>query len=269
MCLNPKIHLGIHEVMLKCARVRRVSVLFLFSLISVRCFAAIYVIPTANASAEGNSSDNAPLGSSEQHFQQVFNASMLTDIPAGYQIVGLGFRVNGGATAVPAQTVPRFDIRLSESLFAPGSLSSVFANNRGSDDTLVHSGQLVIQAGQFPGGSSPNAFGMIPFNGDPYYYNGGNLLIEVAFQGFTTGRDADAVYPFTAGQAQTAFGTGYGSTTADIGMFNEAIVFALDVEPIAPVPEHHVGLLAAGIAGIAIAISRIGNRRQGGPVQTR
>jgi hypothetical protein len=190
-----------------------------------------FIVPGTYASAEGGSSDNAPLGAAEQHFQQVFSSTLLTGLTAGDWITGIAFRVEGNETALPAQTIPTYNISLSQSPNAPGSLDATFANNRGADFLTVRSGALTVNAGDFPGGSSPNAFGWITFS-TPYQYQGGDLLIEVAFQGFSAGRDADAIYPTTANLAQTAFGTGFNSTTADAGLYAEALVMGFSVIPI-------------------------------------
>lgn len=247
--------------------IKRVPFCFLglvggLALVCAPGFAALYVVPTANTSTEGNSSDNAPLGATEQHFQQVFSPALLSALPGGSQIVGMAFRVNGAESGVPAQTVANFVIRMSQSAHAPGSLSSIFADNQGPDDTLVRSGPLEISAGQFPGGSTPNAFGIIPFD-TPYAYTGGNLLIDVAFQGFTSGRNADAVYPYTSGLAQAAFGTGFSATTADVGIYNEAIVFGLDVVP-EPVG---TGLMAVGVLAVCVAARHLCGRFGRRPVR--
>ena len=193
------------------------------------------IVPGQFALAEAGSSDNAPLGASEQHFQQVFSSALLTDLSVGNWIDGIAFRVEGNETAVPAQTIPIYDISLSESPNAPGSLSTTFADNRGADFLTVRSGALTLNAGDFPGGSSPNNFGWISFS-TPYQYQGGDLLIEVAYQGFSAGRNADAVYPFTANLAQTAFGNGYNSTTADAGLYAEALVMGFSIMT-DPIPE--------------------------------
>jgi hypothetical protein len=195
------------------------------------------IVPGQFALAEAGSSDNAPLGVSGQHFQQVFSSALLTNIGVGDWIDGIAFRVEGNETALPAQTIPIYDISLSESPNAPGSLSATFADNRGADFLTVRSGPLTVNAGDFPGGSSPNDFGWIPFS-TPYQYQGGNLLVEVAYQGFSAGRDADAVYPFAANLAQTAFGTGYNSTTADASLYAEALVMGFSISPVMePIPE--------------------------------
>jgi hypothetical protein len=195
------------------------------------------IVPGQFALTEAGSSDNAPLGASEQHFQQVFSSALLTNISVGYWIDGIAFRVQGNETAVPAQTIPIYNISLSQSPNAPGSLSATFANNRGADFLTVRSGALTLNADDFPGGSSPNTFGWISFS-TPYQYQGGDLLVEVAYQGFSAGRDANAVYPFAADLAQTAFGSGYNSTTADAGLYAEALVMGFSITSVLePIPE--------------------------------
>jgi hypothetical protein len=122
----------------------------------------------------------------------------------------------------------------------------------------------VISAGQFPGGSTPNAFGFIPLD-TPYEFTGGNLLIEVAYQGFTSEQNADAIYPYTAGLAQTAFGTGFGATTADGGLYNEAIVFGFETIQVVPEPVG-TGLLAVGVLGVCVTARHLRGRSGRKPV---
>jgi hypothetical protein len=195
------------------------------------------IVPGEFTVAEANTSDNAPLGaiSNQQLFQQVFSSALLTNLSIGELITGIGFRVDGNESALPAQTISEYDISLSQSPNAPGNLSATFADNRGADFTTVRSGPLTINAGDFPGGNSPNDFGWISFS-TPYQYQGGDLLIEIAYQGFSLGRDTDAAYPYDSSLAQTAFGSSYNSTTADEGLYNEALVTGFTTTP-APVPE--------------------------------
>lgn len=196
-----------------------------------------FIVPGEFTLAEANSSDNAPLGaiSSEQRFQQVFSASLLSSLTVGELITGIGFRVEGNESELPAQTITSYDISLSQSPNAPGSLSATFADNRGTDFLTVRSGALTINAGDFPGGGSPNNFGWISFL-TPYQYQGRDLLIEIAYQGFSTGRDADAAYTYDSNLAQTSFGSLYNSTTADEGLYNEALVVGFSTT-LVPVPE--------------------------------
>lgn len=212
-----------------------------------------FTVPGEFAQAGANTSDNAPLGaiSDQQIFQQVFSSSLLTDLSIGELITGIGFRVAGNESALPAQTISEYDISLSQSSHAPGDLSTTFADNRGSDFTTVRSGPLTINADDFPGDGSPNSFGWISFT-TPYEYQGGDLLVEVAYQGFSVGRDADAAYPYDSSLAQTAFGSSYNSATADEGLYNEALVMSFSTASnITPVPEPSAAIMC-GIGSLLI-----------------
>jgi hypothetical protein len=177
----------------------------------------------------------------------VFGSALLTDLDIGAVIVGLTFRLDAASGAVPAQTIQNYEVRLSQSRNAPGALSSIFAENRGLDEVVVRSGPLTIHAGDFPAGDSPNPFGvMIPFT-TPYVYRGGPLLVEVAHDGFPAGGTwVDADYP-TGLDAETAFGTGFSATTADVGFYREAVVMEFNAVP-------EPGPLASAGIGLAVVV---------------
>jgi len=96
---------------MKLALVHRVA--FAIWLAVSTAFGATIIVPSQFANTEAGSSDNAPLGVSEQHFQQVFSSTLLTDLSVGDLINGLAFRVEGNETALPAQTISTYDISLS------------------------------------------------------------------------------------------------------------------------------------------------------------
>jgi PEP-CTERM motif len=195
------------------------------------------IVPGEFTLADANSSDNAPLGeiSGQQHFQQVFSASLLSSLNIGDLITGIGFRVDANESALPAQTITSYDIGLGQSANAPGSLSTTFADNRGPDFTIVRSGPLTINANDFPGGAPVNDMAWIAFS-TPYQYEGGDLLVEISYEGFSLGRDADAAYPYDPSLAETSFGDAYDSDDEDEGVYPEAIVMGFTVvpEPAAP-----------------------------------
>jgi hypothetical protein len=216
--------------------------------------AATIVIPAGLAGVEGTS-DTSPLGQDGSgRFQQVFGASLLGGLAVGDVINGLTFRVIGLADdGVPAQIVPEYEIRLSQSVNAPGSLSMTFANNRGADEVIVRSGQLIINAGDFPAtpNPGPEPFGTFIAFTTPYTYQGGNLLLEIAYSGFAIGRGSSEEINNAAGQQIFTFQQANPSqATAD---FSETGVFvtALNVNA-SNVPEPGTWVLFLAGAGLTI-----------------
>lgn len=225
--------------------------------------AGVVVVPAAYAAVEAPGNDTSPLGQDgESRFQQVFGTALLGGIAAGSQITGLTFRVNGPFfdSGVPAQTVTNYEIRLSTSQNAPGSMSSTFANNRGADEVIVRSGPLVIEAGDFPAspGDGVEPFGVMISFDVPFTYMGGNLLMEIAYTGFAQGRGADRVSNDASGQQMFTFGGAgkFGAATADYserGVFVTA--FELDG---GSVPEPGTVMLTlAGLGLVAAGRARL------------
>lgn len=212
--------------------------------------AAIITIPSSVSGVELPSSDNAPLGASSQRFQQVFDASLLASLTPGDKIYGLTFRIDGGQTSLPAQTVGNYEIRMSQSVNVAGSLSTTFANNHGADQLLVRSGPLTIGAGDFPGGPGPNPFGAFILFNTPYTYIGGPLLLEIGFDSFPNGGRYVDDSGFLFAGAQQLFGSGFGATTADFG--SESQAFAMQFLVNVPEPSSLVLFAAGGAALLAL-----------------
>jgi hypothetical protein len=217
------------------------------------------VVPSEYTSVSASEWDDAPLGATNQHFQQVYSVSLLSELSTGDQITGIGFRIISNEVSLASQTVSDYSIWMGTSALSPGNMSSTFANNRSGDFTSVRSGQLDIAVDQFPGGPGNNPFGYILFT-TPYTYSGGDLLIEISYSDFPLGGAlVETPGPYDSMLAQTAFGTGQSSTTADQGLYPEAIVMSFMVTPI-PEPTTYA-LIALGLAGIPLVRSLTTRRR--------
>lgn len=198
--------------------------------ISVCAPAALVVVPAGAGATEGGSAEGTALGDFSNRVQSIYGASLLTSLNVGDIITGLAFRVDGIGPAPAPQTVANYEIRLSKSPRTPGTLSNTLADNRGADEVIVHTGPLTIAAGDYPTGSSPNAFGARIVFTSPYTYTGGPLLLEYSHTPFpSTPSFADAVGNSPDGQS--AFGTGFGATTADIGMTSDVVIVQFQVVP--------------------------------------
>jgi hypothetical protein len=205
----------------------------LVALISISVCAqgqAQVVVPAGFDSTEGTSAEGTSLGDFSNRVQTLYGTSLLTGLHVGDIITGLSFRVDSGGPPLTTQTVANYEIRLSKSPKTPGNLSTTLADNRGADEVIVRTGPLIITAGDYPTGSSPNAFGAIIGFTTPYTYTGGPLLLEYSHTPFpSTHSFADAAGNIADGQS--AFGTGFNATTADIGMTNDVIVVRFQTVP--------------------------------------
>ena len=182
-----------------------------------------FYLPSNAPTVEGNSANQSPFKGSAGRFQAVYGTS-LVPIPVGARITGMSLRLDGAAPAFTNLTIDNVEIRLSTSALPPGSLSTTFASNRGGDEVIVRTGPLTITPTDYPTGNTPNAFGPTIHFSRPFVYQGGPLLLEVAFTGLppAEARLADNVFPTT--DSRTGYGSGFNATTADIGLFNDLIV---------------------------------------------
>lgn len=159
------------------------------------------VVPNAYATTNGGNSFLGPFANSQRTYQMLIAASELTNL-AGKNLISISFRNSGTAsTEWPASnaTFNNYDIYLSGSV-NPANRSFVFAQNVVGTQTQVRSGDLVIPAGSLTIGSNPNNFSFdIEFD-TPWFYSGGNLLVEIRHDGFSgTSRSIDAAGTSTAG----------------------------------------------------------------------
>ncbi|MBK7446083.1 MAG: hypothetical protein IPJ45_08680 [Ignavibacteria bacterium] len=177
------------------------------------------IIPNSYAGVTGTGTFLGPLSNAQRTYQFLIQSSQLTNV-AGKVLTGLSMRIPASATAnwpLADANFTNYDIYLSGSV-EPSARSLTFANNIVGARTQVRSGSLTILANSYTFGGSPNAFGTeIAFN-IPWYYAGGNLLIEIRHSGFTgTSRSTDALLTSTAGYGTLVSGCWTGSYTGTSG----------------------------------------------------
>jgi hypothetical protein len=175
--------------------------------------AGLVVLPNGDASANGNNFTVIPLGSGSTGwaFQWDISGSQMGSVPVGSSITAIGFRLEGSQGTGPAspETVGTFDLQLSTSLNALGSLSTTEANNIGSDAVTVLSGGLTIPTDAFTGGTGPNPFYLIDFT-TPYTYEGGDLLFSLSVNNIVGALSLDANNVDANGDTVGAMGGGAG-----------------------------------------------------------
>lgn len=188
--------------------------------------------------------------------QLLINANQLTSL-VGQSIGSISFRLyTGSTTAFPATnaTWSDYTISLGQGV-AFGSQSTTFANNFVGAPTVVRSGPLTIPAGSYPGGLSPNPFGVPITFTLPYVYTGGNLLIEIRHTGsniVNTANDFLEVALMTDPNYNVNFWSATATgNTATVGAANTFTVTRLNV-----VPEPSAALLLLVGGGTALLIRK-------------
>jgi hypothetical protein len=152
-------------------------ILILFAVWRV-CGAIFFDTPTNAAGTSFQPGDNKyplDIGNRTMRYQQVIAASEFFGvIPEGGTITHIDFRVDERFGGGFLTTLPNIQFDLSTTAKGPDQLSSLFANNVGSDNTIVYSGPLPLR------GLGPTTHTEFALQ-TPFFYNpnAGNLLLDV------------------------------------------------------------------------------------------
>jgi len=185
------------------------------------------VVPEEARSAPGNGATVFPFGHSPEcrdgfRFQQLIEGS---EIGTG-NITSIAFRLDDGETPFGPHTYGDMQVKLSSTSKTLGTMSKTFADNTGSDETLVFTGDLTVDAGVTA--SPPNPFDFqLPVK-VPFEFDGSskNLLVDVtvgscppgvsnvAFDGDT--RHLRDEYAFDKDAASAPADTGLGGLVTEI-----------------------------------------------------
>ena len=204
------------------------------------------VVPSALESVEGEFNNGFPFnislfaqyGINSIRYQQVFSHEEFSGSPV--EITEIRFRPDIQFGTAFDATLSNVQINLSTTASPANALSTVFAENVGSDDTIVHSGSLHLSSSAT--GAGPRDFDIIislqtPFTYDP---SQGNLLLDVRnFDGpssATTQLDATNQFPDSTGRSFLAgdvngtsgYADSYGLVTKFV--YQESAPSALAVE---------------------------------------
>lgn len=159
--------------------------LVLFMMLGTMCVAHAVVVPNYAAGLEADGTFSlTSTAAAGRTYQMTIAANQLTGL-SGQVLTGFRLRLNGAATAAwPGvdTSYAAFDVYIGPGV-APASMSNTFALNFTGTPTQVRAGSLVVPAGAFTSGSSPNAFGPAITFDSGYPYSGGDLAIELRFSG--------------------------------------------------------------------------------------
>ena len=207
----------------------------------------LLVVPPGFDNVEGDdlqlSSPPPPNGVRAQHVQP---APDFSGLPEGHNtIVSMSFRPDKTVTSFNTTNL-HFELRLSTTSAAPGTLSLTFADNVGTDETVVYSGPITWEtdgAGGPPDGPRPFDY-LIEFQ-TPFVYdpNQGNLLDDVRLSEVVGG--PPTIDSHTTGLLHAVVAGDASATTATGTSFERPVIqFAF-------VPEPSTFILAAlGLTGL-------------------
>jgi len=171
--------------------------------------------------------------------QVLISSAFLGSIPVNASITGISFRLYDEAFTWPVEELSweNYDVQVSGSVNALGDLSETFDENIGSDVVMARSGALSLTAESYPGGGSPNDFGVEIVFTNHYIYTGSDLLITIRHSGNGVSDEAlEATWE--PGGYQVLTGDGYDAVTGS------ANAFTISRISYSTVPEPSFALLA-------------------------
>ena len=140
------------------------------------------VSPNNLATQEGDVNNIYPFGESPSaRNQQVFAASDFSSLAGPALITQIAFRPDATFGTPFSVTIPNIEINLSTTSKKPDALSVTFADNIGSDNTVVFSGPLLLSSASTGPITGPKDFDIVINLQTPFLYNPalGNLLLDV------------------------------------------------------------------------------------------
>ena len=191
------------------------------------------VVPNALETTPANQANASPfLAAGGQRYQQVYDASQFSSFGGPRVITEIAFRcsVSSCYTSPFSFTFDPVEIHLSTTAAQPDGLSTTFANNVGTDTTLVHSGALTLSGAGTSGGPGVNPFDIvIPLQtGFLYDPSAGNLLLDIknshpqniGFIFFDVEQTVgDSVSRIVSNQGQSNAATGFADTRGIVTQF--------------------------------------------------
>lgn len=156
----------------------------LMALVILPAAATSVVIPNVNENTPGPSNNAFPFNQGNMRVQQVFAADQFQGMTGN--ISQIAFRIDESAGSPFTSNPMDTEIRLCHTNAQPTMMSTTFADNYGSDVTLVYDATLVLS-------SSGNGFDIIIDLQQPFVYNGTqNLLVEYKVFGPAVSTQFDA-----------------------------------------------------------------------------
>jgi hypothetical protein len=212
---------------------RRVSFAFILacalgSCVNTELRAQVVAVPNEMATIDGNSSITAPAGSGTGlRYMQIFDASQFGALSGPSVLTQLALRPD--TTPGPSRTLT-YRVYASTTSRSVAEMSTTFADNLGTDNTLVFDGTFTQTTENLPGPGDTRQFDILyPFT-TPFLYDpgAGNLLLD--FQ-FASGTQEGASEWDAVTENPTTRGIIGGSPTARTGVVIAANVTQFTFQP--------------------------------------
>ena len=170
----------------------RVAAIPAFFLLVAPAHAGEFIVPNHAPTTAGSGGYSTLMHTQERSYQLVVGPQELGGLPVGAVITGITWRrpswiaYSDWPGAGNVADFANYDIYLSTSNNPPGSLSTTYTDNIGSDVLQVRGGPLSLTGPHFPGGAltpNVNPLGVVvPFSSS-YIYKGGDLLLTIRHTG--------------------------------------------------------------------------------------
>ena len=212
---------------------RRVGFAFILAVALGSCVitdlrAQVVVVPNAMATNDGNSSITAPAGSGAIRYMLILDASQFGALSGPSLLSQIALRPD----RIPGPSGPRtttYRIYASTTTRSVAGMSATFADNLGTNNTLVRQGTLTRTTENLPGPGNTRQFDIVqPFT-TPFLYDpaAGNLLLD--FQ-YSNDDGPSLRWDSVTGNPASRGLIGVGSPTAPTGVFIDSAVYQFTFE---------------------------------------
>ena len=167
---------------------------FLGSCVTTELSAQVIVVPNALATNDGNGSDTSPSGSTSVRWLQIHDTSQFGALSGPSFLTKFAYRPD----RILGESGPRswiLRIYASTTTRTVDGISTTYAENLGTNNTLVFDGTVNLTTGNLPGPGNTRQFDYVfPFT-TPFLYDpaAGNLVFDLQIEASGSGVTFDTV----------------------------------------------------------------------------
>jgi hypothetical protein len=153
------------------------------SCVTTELCAQVVVVPNSLATNDGNSFNTAPSGPGSVREMQIYDASQFGSLSGPSFLTQFAYRPD----STPGPSGPRswtLRVHASTTSRSVAGLSTIFAENHGTNMTLVFDGPVTLTTGNLPGPGNTRQFDVVFPLTTPFLYDpaAGNLLLDLQFE---------------------------------------------------------------------------------------